>query len=161
MLSVRSFQPIKHIPHDAIQKIVESGHLTGSAMNLQPWHFVVVENPGTLAKLGDLASSGLYTAQAPLAIVVVVEKTRFAVSDASRSIQSMLLTGWENGVASNWVGFFGLDSVNPLLGILEGLDVLAILPFGYPAEPTGQGRKKRKLLSEVASKERFGQLFEA
>ena len=45
----------------------------------------------------------------------------------------MLLTAWAEGVGSNWVGFGGLDKVNAVLDIPAGLDVLAILPFGYPA----------------------------
>ena len=158
VLAVRSFQP-NPVPADVIQRIVEAGHMTGSAMNSQPWHFIVVEDRGTLKKLGGMAASGPYTAQAPMAIVVLIEKSRFSVSDASRAIQSMVLAAWAEGVASNWVGFFGLDSVNPLLGIPDELEVLAILPFGYPTESVGQGRKKRKPLSEIASKERFGQPF--
>jgi nitroreductase len=72
----------------------------------------------------------------------------------------MVLTAWEQGVGSNWVGFFGLEAVNPLLGIPEHLDVLAIVPFGYPQQSIGKGQKKRKPLAEIASKERFGNPFE-
>jgi len=158
VLAVRSFQS-KPIPADVIQRIISAGHMTGSAMNSQPWHFIVVEDRVTLKKLGKAAASGPYTAQAAMAIVVLIEKSRFSVSDASRAIQSMVLAAWAEGVASNWVGFFGLDSVNPLLGIPDELEVLAILPFGYPTESVGQGRKKRKPLSEVASKEHFSQPF--
>jgi nitroreductase len=98
--------------------------------------------------------------QAPLAIVVAIEKTQFAVSDASRAIQSMILTAWSEGVGSNWVGFLGLTEVNSLLGIPDDLDVLAVLPFGYPAQDRHQGKKQRKPLSKVAHRERFAQPFE-
>jgi nitroreductase len=64
----------------------EAGRLTGSGMNGQPWHFIIVRDPETLRKLGSMASSGPYVAQGPLAIVVATEKSRFAVSDASRAI---------------------------------------------------------------------------
>ena len=112
-------------------------------------------------RLGDaLARSGPYTAEAPLAILVAVEKTGYAVSDASRAIHSMFLAAWSEGVGSNWVGFGGLEKVNALLGIPAKLDVLAILPFGYPAEKIGRGKKSRKPLAAVAHRERFGQPFE-
>ena len=84
VLAVRSYQD-KSIPPEVVQRIVESAHLTGSSMNLQPWHFIVVEDRQTLRKLGRLATHGPYTAQAAMAIVVVIEKTRFSVSDASRN----------------------------------------------------------------------------
>lgn len=160
LLAVRNYQD-KPVPPEVSRRIVEAGRLTASSMNAQPWHFIVIENRDTLRQLGALAPTGPYIAQAPLAIVVAIEKTRFAVSDASRAIQSMMLAAWSEGVGSNWVGFVGgLAGVKPLLGIPDDLDVLAIVPFGYPAQAAGRGRKQRKPLSAVASRERFGQPFE-
>lgn len=159
LLAVRSYKDTP-IPDALVRRIVEAGRLTGSGMNRQPWHFIVVRDRKMLGRLGELASSGPYVATAPLAIVVATDKTRFAVSDASRAIQSMLLTAWADGVGSNWVGFGGLDKVNALLDIPTKLDVLAILPFGYPIRAVGRGRKERKALSEVAHLERFGRPFE-
>jgi nitroreductase len=159
LLAVRSYQT-RLVPDDVIRKIVEAGRLTGSGMNGQPWHFIVVREADTLRRLGALASSGSYVAQAPLAIVVATERSRFAVSDASRAIQSMLLAAWADGVGSNWVGFGGLDKAKALLDIPASLDVLAILPFGYPARAIGRGTKQRKPLREVAHLERYGRPFE-
>jgi nitroreductase len=118
-----------------------------------------VQDRDTLRQLGALAPTGPYIAQAPLAIVVAIDKTRFAVSDASRAIQSMLLTAWAEGVGSNWVGFSGLEDVKALLNIPAELDLLAILPFGYPVDAVGRGKKQRKPLEEVAHRERYGQPF--
>ena len=159
LLAVRSYQK-KPIPDALVRRIVEAGRLTGSGMNRQPWHFVVIRDPESLRRLGGMASSGSYVAQAPLAIAVATDRTRFAVSDASRAIQSMLLTAWGEGVGSNWVGFGGLEPVKDLLGIPADLDVLAILPFGYPARAVGRGKKQRKALRDVAHLERFGHPFE-
>ncbi len=159
LLAVRRYVD-RPVPEAIIRKIVEAGRLTGSAMNLQPWHFIVVQEAATLRRLGSLARSGPYIAQAPLAIAVVVEKTGYAVSDASRAIHSMLLVAWSEGIGSNWVGFGGLQTVNALLGVPAELDVLAILPFGYPADRIGRCRKNRKPLRAVAHRERYGQPFE-
>ncbi|HLW61005.1 MAG TPA: nitroreductase family protein [bacterium] len=156
VLAVRGYQE-GPVPRDVTRRIVEAGRLTGSSMNGQPWQFIVVENRETLRQLGALARTGSYVAQAPLAVVVAIEKTRFAISDASRAIQSMILTAWASGVGSNWVGFLGMSEVKALLGIPEDLDVLAILPFGYPARARSGGKKQRKSLSTVAHRERFGQ----
>ena len=85
---------------------------------------------------------GPYIAQAPLAIAVVIDRTRFALSDGSRAIQSMVLTAWDEGIGSNWVGFMGPDEVKPVLGIPEDRDLLAIVPFGYPDAAHGQGTQE-------------------
>lgn len=155
VLAVRSYQR-KPIPTEVTRKIVEAAHLSASASNRQPWHFIVAEDQATLKQLGSLARTGPYIAESALAVVVAIERTQFALSDASRAIQSMILTAWSEGVASNWVGFFGLDEVRSALGLPANLDVLAIIPFGYPAETKGQGKKKRKPLAEIAHRGRFG-----
>lgn len=158
VLAVRSYQD-KPIPPGLVRRIVEAGWLTGSSMNRQPWHFLVVEDRNTLRQLGTLASSGSYIVQAPLAIVVITEPSPYALSDASRAIQSMMLTAWAEGVGSNWVGFGGFPAVKTLLGIPAEMDIPAILPFGYPAKAVGQGKKQRKPFADVVHRERFGQSF--
>jgi nitroreductase len=160
VLAVRQFQS-NPLPDEIVRQIVESAHLTASRGNVQPWHFIVVQSPETLQQLGHLATSGPYIAQAPLAIVVVIDRTPWSVSDGSRAIQSMILTAWSHGVASNWVGFIGrFDAVKPLLGIPDEKDVLSIVPFGYPVQQVGAGKKKRKPLGEVVSREQFGQSYQ-
>src|SRR5438094_1367489 len=159
LLAVRQYKP-DPIPDDVLRRILEAGRLSGSASNNQPWHFVVVQDQGTIGEIGRLVTTGPYIAGAPLAIVVAIPKTRFAFSDASRAIQSMLLTAWDAGVGSNWAGGPGMDQLKPLLGIPDELDVVAVLPFGYPAVEVGAGKKVRKPLGEIASRGRYRQPFE-
>jgi nitroreductase len=159
VLAVREYRD-EPVPEDIVRRIVEAGRLTGSSQNGQPWHFVVVTDRATLGRLGEAVSHGRYTADAALAIAVAVERrSRFGLSDASRAIQSMILTAWDEGVGSNWTGFTGMDEVRSTLGIPEDYDVVAVVPFGYPKRKLGKGRKRRKPLAEVASRERFGQPF--
>jgi nitroreductase len=159
LLAVRQYKS-DPVPEAIIREILEAGRLTASGMNAQPWHFIVVEDRASLQQLGALVRTGPYIAQAQAAIVVAYTPSRLAISDVSRAIQSMLLTAWSHGVGSNWAGFGGLDAVKPVLGIPDSLDVLAILPLGYPAQEIGQGKKERKPLSEVASREKYGQGYE-
>jgi nitroreductase len=159
VLAVRHFKDTP-IPEPIVRQIVEAGRLTASGGNSQPWHFIVVQDKQTIRRLGQLARTGPYIAQAPLAIVVTIDRSRLAESDGSRAIQNMLLAAWSQGVGSNWVGYNNLPEVNSLLGIPQEVSVLAILPFGYPAEAIGKGQKNRKPLGEVAYKERWGNPFE-
>jgi len=159
VLATRQFTSTP-IPDEIVHKIVESAHLTGSSINLQPWHFVIIQNPDMLQKIGSMARSGPYIAQAPLAIVVGMEDSVYNVSDASRAIQSMILTAWSEGISSNWVGFNNMGDINPVLGIPASIKILAILPFGYAVEAKGKGIKKRKPLSEIAHKEHWDQPYE-
>ena len=159
ILAVRAYQD-KPIPDEIVHEIVEAAHLTASSINGQPWRFVVVQEPATLRQLGALARSGPYIAQAPLAVAVATVESPYGVSDASRAIQSMMLAAWSHGVGSNWVGFHNLDDMKPVLSIPADMDLLAIVPFGYPASPIGKGNKKRLPLGEVVFSERYGQPYQ-
>src|ERR1700730_19335271 len=158
-LAVRHFRDTP-IPEPIVRQIVEAGRLTASGGHSQPWHFIVVRDKETLRRLGQLAPTGPYIPQAPMAIVVAMDPSPVAVSDGSRAVQDMILAAWSEGVGSNWVGFNNLPEINPVLGIPGEVSVLAIVPFGYPAENIGKGKKERKPLGEVAYKERWGQPFE-
>ena len=162
VLAVRAYED-KAIPADLVQRIVESAWLSASSMNKQPWHFIVIEEREMLQRLGSIASGGPYIADAAMAVVVAIEdESPFGVSDGSRAIQSMVLTAWAEGVGSNWVGYLhygGMDDINGVLGIPDSYSVLSIVPFGYPVNPGGKGKKRRKPFGEVVHRGKFGVPF--
>src|SRR5262249_4024708 len=127
MLAVRRYQD-KPVPEDVGRRIVEAGPPPGGALDHPPPALLPGQPPrAPLLLLGSPAQTGPYIRQAARAIAVAVEQAPYAVSDASRAIQSMLLAAWNDGVGSNWVGFGGLDAAKPLLGIPAELDLLAII----------------------------------
>ena len=158
MLAVRNYKD-KPIPGEIVTRIVEAGRLTASAMNRQHWDFVVVQDGRTLKRLGELASTGPYIAQAPLAIAVTVPDSILGHIDGARAAQDMMLVAWESGVSSNWVGNVNTTEIKKLLNIPEDKLVLTVIPFGYPAKEIGRGVKNRKPLSEVAHAGRYGTSF--
>ena len=159
VLAVRSYRD-EPVPPEVVRRVVDAAHLSASSQNRQPWHFIVVEGRGALRELGALLRSGPYTADAAFAVVVGINSDASSgPGDAARAIQSMVLTAWGDGVGSNWVGVPNADAVKALLGVPDGVDLFAVLPFGYPATPLGQGRKNRKPLGEVAYRGRFGVPF--
>jgi nitroreductase len=93
MLAVREYQATP-IPDEVVTRIVEAGRLTGSSRNRQQWDFVVVRNPETLRRLGELASTGLYIANAPLAVAVVTPEGPVGYIDGARATQDMMLAAW-------------------------------------------------------------------
>ena len=159
VLAVRRFRGTA-VSADVRDRIVDAGRLSGSSINLQPWHFVVIEEREALRQVGAIMKTGPYIATASFAVVVLVEKdSPYAVSDASRAIQNMILAAWSEGVGSNWVGFGPMPAVEKLLGVPSSFEGLGIVPFGFPAAKLGQGKKKRKPRALVVSRERFGTPF--
>ncbi|TMD27773.1 MAG: nitroreductase [Chloroflexi bacterium] len=156
VLAIREFED-RPVPDEVLHRIVEAGRLSASANNRQPWHFILVREREGLRKLGSLVRTGPYTAGAAAAVIVAYVKAngQYAVSDASRAIQSIVLTAWGDGVGSNWTGFIGLENVRREFGLPDEYDVIAVVPLGYPRRKV-VGRKKRKPLAEVASAARYG-----
>ena len=162
-LTVREFKP-DPVPDDVIRKLLEAGRLSPSSRNLQPWHFIVIKNPDTLRRIGKIASSGRFTANAPMAIAIAMENADRPELDAGRALQQMELVAWEEGLGTCFVGLRVAEqnrAVKELLGIPDSLALVTILPFGYrlDASAGAQGRKNRKPLSQVAHAERFGRAF--
>ena len=156
MLAVREYRDTP-IAEDMVRNILEAGRLTGSSRNRQPWHFVVVQDRETLKQLGQLASTGAYIAHAPMAVAVLVPEQGPGTFDGARAIQDMMLVAWEAGIGSNVVTNVDTPEVRALLGVPAELNVLAVVPFGYPARSIG--RKVRKPLAEIAHRGRFGVPF--
>jgi nitroreductase len=159
VLAIRSYED-RPVPPEVIRNILEAARLTASSANRQPWHFILVEGREALRQLGALCTSGPYTAEAAFAVVVAVNaESRSGPLDAARAIQSMVLTAWEAGVGSNWVGIAGADDVKALLAVPDTVNLVAVVPFGYPAQRVRSGKKDRKPLSEIAHRGRFGEPF--
>jgi len=157
VMAVREYQD-KSVPDEVLRRIVESGHLSASASNVQPWHFIIVRDRANLRRLGSLIRTGPYIANAAAAIIVAYEKEKgeYGMSDASRAIQNMILTAWGEGIGSNWTGFARMEGVRTEFGLPDTYDVLAVLPLGYPKHKP-VGKKKRKPFDEVVSGEQFGE----
>ncbi|MCH8061665.1 MAG: nitroreductase family protein [Chloroflexi bacterium] len=163
-LTVRQFKP-DPVPDEVVHKLLEAGRLAPSSQNLQPWHFIVIRNRETLQRLGQIASSGKFVADAPMAIAIVMDNADRPDLDAGRTLQQMELVAWEEGLGTCFVGLRVAEQnrqVKELLGIPDNLVLITLLPFGYrPDNVTGAGGvRSRKALSEIAHSERFGNAFD-
>ena len=162
-LTVRQFKP-DPVPDEVVHKLLEAGRLAPSSQNLQPWHFIVICSRETLQKLGQIASSGRFVADAPMAIAIAMDNADRPDLDAGRTLQQMELVAWEEGLGTCFVGLRVAEQnrqVKELLGIPDDLQLITVLPFGYRLDNvTGtRGVRSRKALSEIAHSERFGTTY--
>lgn len=157
--TVRDFtsQPV---PEELVRRILQSGRMAPSSSDSQPWHFVVVREPDTIAKLGDIAKQGPFLAGAPVVIAVCVagDAPRGHL-DAGRAIQQMEIVAWSEGLGTCFVGVRQAEqqvAVKALLGIPEDVELVSLLPFGYRQEGFSRRGVRRKDMSTIAHRERFG-----
>ena len=158
-VAVREFKP-EAVPVDVVKKILLAARWAPSQRNRQPWHFVVVKNRETLQGIGEFAPSGGFIADAPMAIAVAVHGAKLAQFDAARAIENMILVAWSLGVGTVYIHGIDRDAVKLLLDIPVELDLITVMPFGYPTDAAKSVGKKRKALEEIAHVERFGQPYQ-
>jgi nitroreductase len=147
----------KEVPDEVIRKIIEAGRLAPSAMNLQPWHFVIIKDKATVKGLEKFCISGRFIADASFAVVVITDPVnKWHEIDGARAVQNMSLAAWNEGLGTCWIGAIDRDKVKEMLDIPKNFYVLTILPFGYPEEFTVKRKKVRKPAEEIFHWEKFG-----
>jgi nitroreductase len=160
--SVRSYEA-RALPDEIVVKLLESARLAPSAMNFQPWRFIVVrsqEKRDVIARGGMFAR---FASQAPLAIVACGDsRSRFHIHDTCIALEHIVLAATSLGLGTCWIGSFDEAELRRELSIPKRFRVVAILTVGYPAEGRDLGRavlhlfRSTKRLDEIAFSEEFG-----
>lgn len=161
--SVRVYDS-RPVPEDVLNRVLEAGRLAPSAMNYQPWHFVVVRDPEKRKALSDGRYAKFLT-QSPVVIVGLGDKVsspEWHVVDTTIALQQMVLAATEEGLGTCWIGSFYEDKVKEALGVPERYDVVAMLAVGYPKDGADLGAvpamaKNRKDLEKILSYDGFEQ----
>ncbi len=152
--AVRAFtaQPV---PREVLEDIVDCGRLAATAINIQPWEFVVVTDRGMLTKIADATDYGKHIAQAAACIAVICREGTYYLEDGSAATQNILVAAHAHGVGSCWVAGEKKQYAEPILkmlGVPEGLKLISLVPLGYAAEIKV---KEKRPLSEVLHWEQF------
>ena len=155
--TVRHFKP-EPVPEATLTRILNAARWAPSSRNQQPWHLVVIKNRETLAQIGQIAGTGSFVADAPLAIALLMESADQPQMDGGRALQQMEIMAWSEGLGTCFVTLREdeREKVAGLLDIPADLVLITILPFGFRSEDF-QGRGvPRKPLSEMVHHETFG-----
>jgi nitroreductase len=162
--SVRAFDT-EPVPQQVVDDVLDVARWSGSAKNLQPWHFVVVRDRAALGALGGLEGYVTHLADAALAIVIVLdnaaERTEQETFDDGKVSERMMLAAAAHGVGSciGWFHGSGRDGAKRILGVPANRTLRTAISFGYPDESARRARPKpptaRKPLSELVHLERF------
>ena len=149
-----------------IETMLRAGMAAPTAVNKQPWHFVVVTDREQLNALAAANRGTGMAAKAPLAIVVCgdMQKTLsgvgqgFWVQDCSAATENILLAANALGLGGVWTGLYpNEDRANAVRDIVkapEHIVPLCVIVIGHPADnPT----PKNKWKPENVSYNKFGE----
>jgi nitroreductase len=80
-------------------------------------------------------------------------KNLYSIQDTAASTQNILLTAYELGLATCWIGAFNEKDVAKAVNAPKNLKPVAIIPVGYPAEK--REAPHRRPASEIVHNETF------
>jgi nitroreductase len=149
--SVRSFTGAT-VSIENLDKIIRAGMAAPTAVNKQPWSFVVI----TDKKIIEALATGLPTARgidkAGAVIIVCTEPEKahlqskdFAIIDASLASENILLATEAMGLGGHWTASYPdeakMKHVRTVLGIPTNVIPLNVILIGVP---TGEDKPKDK-----------------
>lgn len=165
--SVRRYAD-KPVAKEDILKCLEAARLAPSACNSQPWHFIVIDEPGLRKRVAERIFSGLYgmnkfAKDAPVLVAVVSEKmkflasvgsqvrdTRYFLMDIGIACEHFILQAEELGIGSCWMGWFDEKALKEELRISKDKKIDIVVSLGY-ADEEKMPAKARKSLEEIGS----------
>jgi nitroreductase len=152
--SIRSYKQ-QQVERAIIEDIIDCARLAPTAMNDQPWDFVVVTRKDDLERIPPMLGHGEFIATAAFAVLVLARDTNYSVEDCSAAIENLLIAATAYGLGSCWVAgtkqAYG-PVVVKAFGGPEDRQLIAIVSFGYPAE---EPKVEKRSLTDVLHWERF------
>ena len=144
-VSVREFTGEK-ISDAQIDTLLRAAMSAPSAINKQPWAFIVVNDEDLIAKLGEALPYSRCSNHPAVAIIpcgdlskaIPGEMGAFWVNDVSAATENLLLAAHSMGLGAVWTGLHPDMSraalVQQMLGLPEHIIPLCVVPVGHPAE---------------------------
>jgi nitroreductase len=143
------------VPRATIEEIIDCARLAPTAMNEQPWDFVVITDKAALTSIPPMLGHAEFIANAAFAVLVLARDTMYGLEDCCAASENLLLAGAAHGLGACWVAgskqAYG-PKVAAAFGVPADHQLVAIISFGYPAESP---RVDKKPLSDVIHWDRF------
>ena len=140
--SIRKYTNEK-ISEEKIEKILKAAMYAPSAMNYQPWHFIVIDKREAIDQIFNINPHADMVKGAQLAIIVCGDlklemNIDYLVQDCSAATQNALLAIHELGLGAVWVSSYPnketVEGIRKYYELPENIVPISIVSLGHPAE---------------------------
>lgn len=156
------------VERDKIKSCIEAARMAPSAENVQPWRFVVLDEPEIKNSFAESVFSGIYSvskfaAKAPVLILVLarldilanrlgkqMQGIHYYLIDIGIAGEHIVLQAEEMGLGTCWIGWFNIKKARKLLKIPSKYKIVTLISMGYYDKKPSRERK-RKNLEEILS----------
>ena len=172
--SVRKYSD-KKVSRETIDRLIELGTMAPSAMNKQPWGFVVIQDKEEIDALSekikaflleniDTKFPSIKRLEGPLQkrdfsifhhaenLIVIYGNTEsdFYTLDCSLAAQNIMLAANSMDIGTCWVGFaqflFDDEEFKSKYNVLENYKLVSTLTLGYMEERPKKGTRKKAIV---------------
>jgi nitroreductase len=155
----------KPVEKEKLNRILEAARIAPSAVNKQPWIFVVIDEPVMLEKIHATYHREWFN-DAPVVIVACTDHNEgwkrsdgkdHCDIDIAIAVDHMTLQAADEGLGTCWVCNFDPGKVNDVLKLPGNVEPAVLLPVGYPLDEANPDRHdaKRKKISEIVRWNKF------
>jgi nitroreductase len=140
--SIRKYTD-KAVPDSAIEEILRAAMYAPSAVNRQPWHFIVVSDREMFNRIMEIHPNASFLETASKAILVcgddkLQHDDGYYVVDCGAATQNLLLAAHMLGIGSCWIGVHPREErkrrFSELFGLPEHVHPFALVSLGYASE---------------------------
>ncbi len=134
------------IDPEAVTRLLQAAMAAPSANNLQPWEFVVTQDPALLCKVPDVHPYASMVPEAKALITVCADPTRqslqgYWVQDCAAATENILIEAAGLGLGAVWLGVYPreerIEALRKLFAIPQDRVPFAMIPVGHPASHPG------------------------
>jgi len=145
------------VEKEIIEEIIHCARLAPSAINIQPWEFIVVTNQPKKIDIANMTDYGKFIKDAPVVIAVFCKNVKYFLEDGCAATVNIFNAAHAFGLGACWIAGDKkpyADAIAKALRVPEGYRLISLISMGYPAEnPTGIQSKRQ--LKDVLHWEQF------
>jgi nitroreductase len=140
--SIRKYSG-KRISGEQVEILLKAAMYAPSAVNKQPWHFIVFRDPEIRQRIVALHPNASMLAGADAGILVCYDESLqhdagYGPVDCSAATQNILLAAHAEGLGAVWVGIYPrqnrIESIHKMFSLPANIRPFSIVSLGYPDE---------------------------
>lgn len=152
--SVREYlsEPVQR---ETIEDLIDCARLAATAINIQPWEFVVVTREEMRKRIADATDYGKHIAAAPVCVLVFCKAGTYYLEDGCAATENILVAARAHGLGTCWIAGdkkLYAETVRELVGAPRDYRLVSLIALGYPAAIPSPPKRS---LDEVLHWERF------
>lgn len=153
--SLKTCLSTRDVEKEKIEKVLEAARLAPSAINMQPWRFIVIKGKENVKNVvtKTFGEVNHVVKEAPVLIIVcgnpsddvIVDGREYYLFDIGLAVENMLLAATDLGLVTHPMSNANEDALKALLGIPDEVRFVVATPLAYPSQDSYEQAARERL----------------